>query len=390
MPLKIKIENHQLLACQFNQTLTRTNTYLNTQVLQRKDGVAHVSSTSCAFACCHIWEPREGSPGMWRSQRSNPAGGIVDIIRTVASFAALTEDGDVRSWNASRHCEDSYLSTSLNVELVRATHGAFAAFHKKGFATVRGNPNLGGNIALVRSELMQCPTIILAGRADHAVKYWGFHTGILLHTGGGELEHPRELVYRAVPLKEGVSVVWSKVLLECPVQVEEITFHLRCLPIKADGCLSSKREACLGRSPVKIPLFSLGFGSWHVPESDCEGFLLKISCGIRLLIIISSSSSAHHHLIIIIIIIISSSSSHHHHHHHHHHHLIIIIIIIIIIISSSSSFPSLSLAFLFFSILAQPSSHEKRARRNPSQGKCVFRAKKFFFFRCDKGFKPGH
>ena len=51
------------------------------------------------------------------------------------------------------------------------------------------------------------------------------------------------------------------------------------------------------------------------------------------------------------------SFPHHHHHHHHHHHLIIIIIIIIII------FPlSLSLAFLFFSDLAQPSSHEKCAR----------------------------
>ena len=79
-----------------------------------------------------------------------------------------------------------------------------------------------------------------------------------------------------------------------------------------------------------------------------KGFVLKISCGFRFLIIIISSSS-----------------------HHHHHHLIIIISP-----SSSSSSPSLSLAFLFFSILAQPSSHEKRAQRNPSQGKCVLRAKK--------------
>ena len=76
--------------------------------------------------------------------------------------------------------------------------------------------------------------------------------------------------------------------------------------------------------------------------------------------ICQSSSSHHHHLIIIIIIIIISSSSHHHH-------------LLIIISPSSSSFPSLSLslAFLFFSNLAQPSSHEKRARCNPSQGKCV-------------------
>ena len=63
-----------------------------------------------------------------------------------------------------------------------------------------------------------------------------------------------------------------------------------------------------------------------------------------------------HHLIIIIIIISPSSSSSHHHHH--------------------LSPLSLSLAFLFFSILAQPSSHEKRARCNPSQGKCMSRGKK--------------
>ena len=67
------------------------------------------------------------------------------------------------------------------------------------------------------------------------------------------------------------------------------------------------------------------------------------------------SSANHHHLIIIIF----SSSSHHDH------------LLIIISPSSSSSFPSLPLAFLFFSNLAQPSSHEKRARCNPSQEKCV-------------------
>ena len=67
-----------------------------------------------------------------------------------------------------------------------------------------------------------------------------------------------------------------------------------------------------------------------VPESDCEGFLLKISSGIRFLIIIISSSS-------------SSSSSHHHHH-----------------------LPlSLSLALLFFSILAQRSRSKKHARATP-------------------------
>ena len=73
------------------------------------------------------------------------------------------------------------------------------------------------------------------------------------------------------------------------------------------------------------------------------------------MVFVCSSSSAHHH----IIIIISSSSFHHQFHHHHH------LIIIIIISPSSSSFPSLSLAFLFLSILAQPSSHEKRVRATP-------------------------
>ena len=76
------------------------------------------------------------------------------------------------------------------------------------------------------------------------------------------------------------------------------------------------------------------------------------------------SSANHHHLIIIIIL--SSSSSHHH--------------LIIISPSSSSSFPSLSLAFLFFSNLAQPNSHEKRARCNPSQGKCVSSVKNWGVF----------
>ena len=103
------------------------------------------------------------------------------------------------------------------------------------------------------------------------------------------------------------------------------------------------------------------------PKSDCEGFLLKISCGIRLLIIISSSSYQHHHQLIII------SSFHHHHY----------LIIIIIISPSSSSFPSLSLAFLFFSILAQPSSHEKRARATPLRENAFFgpkSSKNWWFF----------
>ena len=67
-----------------------------------------------------------------------------------------------------------------------------------------------------------------------------------------------------------------------------------------------------------------------IPESVCEGFLLKNILWyssanhhhLIIIIVISSSSSSHHrsssshhHLIIIIF----SSSSHHHHHHHHHH-----------------------------------------------------------------------
>ena len=104
-------------------------------------------------------------------------------------------------------------------------------------------------------------------------------------------------------------------------------------------------------------------------ESVCEGFLLK-----HLLLY---SSANHHHLIIIIVISSSSSSSSSSSHHH----------LIIIIFSSSShhhqhhlSPLSLSLAFLFFSILAQPSSHEKRARCNPSQGKCVSSVKNWGVF----------
>ena len=48
---------------------------------------------------------------------------------------------------------DASWSIPPNVELVRATEEAFAALHKDGFVTVRGNPHLGGDIALVRAEL---------------------------------------------------------------------------------------------------------------------------------------------------------------------------------------------------------------------------------------------
>ena len=117
---------------------------------------------------------------------------------------------------------------------------------------------------------------------------------------------------------------------------------------------------CLGLAALFKRLWHIkfcvpGFGCL-VSKSNCKGFRLKVSCGIRLLIIISSSSYHHHHQLIII-----SSSFHHHYYHHY-------LIIIIIILPSSSSYHlhlsplSLSLTFLFFSILAQPSSHEKRAR----------------------------
>ena len=79
-----------------------------------------------------------------------------------------------------------------------------------------------------------------------------------------------------------------------------------------------------------------------IPESVCEGFLLKNILWyssanhhhLIIIIVISSSSSSHHHLIIIIF----SSSSHHHHHH----------------LSPLSLL--LFFSFLFFSNLAQPST----------------------------------
>ena len=86
--------------------------------------------------------------------------------------------------------------------------------------------------------------------------------------------------------------------------------------LRAGVTQSAWRGMHLVCSPIALKAF--------LPESDCKEFLLKIFCGIRLLIIISSSSSYHHHhhhhhhhdLIIIIISPSSSSSSSHHDHHH--------------------------------------------------------------------------
>ena len=159
-----------------------------------------------------------------------PAGGIVDIISTWASFAALTENGDVRSWGASRLLGQPHLRVPPNVEIIRATDGAFAALRKEGSVSVWGNPNLGGDITLVQSELYAVQwltassTIMFAGRADHAIVYWGFHTGILTPCcyPAGELGHPKEFTEPCRRKEWGLeaSVVWSEgaanLLLEYP------------------------------------------------------------------------------------------------------------------------------------------------------------------------------
>ena len=87
------------------------------------------------------------------------------------------------------------------------------------------------------------------------------------------------------------------------------------------------------------------------PESVCEGFLLKISFGIRFLmifIILSPSPSSS---------LSSSSSSYHHHHHHHHHHIIIIIVIIIIITHTSDRHIQIFISDLYIFTFAFRSSY---------------------------------
>ena len=106
------------------------------------------------------------------------------------------------------------------------------------------------------------------------------------------------------------------------------SLHFRLLEVMRMSPLPSQiTRGCVSR-------FTGATSLCFIPESVCKRFLLKISCGIRLLIIvISSSSSSHHHLIIISSSSSSSSS---------------------LSLSLSSSFlfsPSLSLSFFFLSLL---------------------------------------
>ena len=68
MPLKIKFENHQLLACQFNQTLKPTNTYLNTQVLPHGHQIAKLGLQGLHNRR-QFWPPKRGS----KTKASNQA-----------------------------------------------------------------------------------------------------------------------------------------------------------------------------------------------------------------------------------------------------------------------------------------------------------------------------
>ena len=90
-----------------------------------------------------------------------------------------------------------------------------------------------------------------------------------------------------------------------------------------------------------LPL-SLSLALPSFPESVCEGFLLKISFGIRFLMIfiISSPSPS------------SSSSSY-----HHHHHIIIIIVIIIIITHTSDRHIQIFISGLYIFTFAFRSSY---------------------------------
>ena len=82
-----------------------------------------------------------------------PAEGVVDIISTYGSFAALTKNGEVRSWGASSLPGQPCPEIPPNVETIRATSGAFAALHKDGTVTTWGDQSVGGDISLVHNEL---------------------------------------------------------------------------------------------------------------------------------------------------------------------------------------------------------------------------------------------
>ena len=241
-------------------------------------GVEHVNSTSYAFAVTWsdgsvtTWgDPEKGGNGngehvqslissvqMVRSNRSAfaaltshsdivcwgdptkggcmeaiPARGVVEIVNTNSAFAALSNDGSVRCWGEPRCGGEAHWSITPNVVIVRATEGAFAALRQDGFVTVWGNPRLGGDITPVRAELYAVQwlvthsTMIFAGRADHAVFYWGTHTRILTPCfyPGGELGHPKDFTEprrRQETSSRGLdaSVVWSEgavnLVLESP------------------------------------------------------------------------------------------------------------------------------------------------------------------------------
>ena len=88
-----------------------------------------------------------------------------------------------------------------------------------------------------------------------------------------------------------------------------------------------------------LPL-SLSLALPSFPESVCEGFLLKISFGIRFLMIFIISSPS------------PSSSSY-----HHHHHIIIIIVIIIIITHTSDRHIQIFISGLYIFTFAFRSSY---------------------------------
>ena len=130
----------------------------------------------------------------------------------------------------SSHPGQLCLEIPPNVETTRATSGAFAALHKDGTVTTRGDPAAGGNTPPAHNEptatqwIAANSTMFFAGRADHAIVYWGFHTGILYLCcySAGELGHPKDYIRPDSRRVWGVdaSVVWSEgatnLMLEYP------------------------------------------------------------------------------------------------------------------------------------------------------------------------------
>ena len=90
-----------------------------------------------------------------------PACGIVDIISTSGLFAALTKKGEVRSWGVSRLCGHPHSRIP-------------PMWNRFGPRMVLLLPCTKGVLWLTANS-----TMFIAGRANHVVVYWGFHTGIL-------------------------------------------------------------------------------------------------------------------------------------------------------------------------------------------------------------------